>query len=571
TNYGHFKLGYWASYGFVLEGTAGQTGVTYATKDAVSRAVEVVDAQGNVVQSINAKGMEGSVKGNFDRYQVTLSSTKNLGLLPNGNYQLQVRVKTKDQGEFVVPISKENKSRSYIDDMDQLTGKTINGKEISFTNTDGQLGIKVKGEEQKDEAIYKSASWAAYGLVINGTAKKANEMYPTKDSVTKELEVMDSKGKMIQSIKASNVSNTKGTYDGYQAIISSKKVLAKLAEGTYSLKMKITPKVGQSIELPIQVPKGTSLAGITAKKVGTKTFKLQAQNNQLVLSAKGEEQKDNSKFKSASWASYGLVVNGVAEKANETYPTKDSVTKELEVMDSEGKVVTQIKATNTTYTKGTYNGYQAIISSSKVLAGLSSGMYSLKIKVTPKGGKATEMPIQVPVGTNLAGIAAKKVGTNTIQLQAKNNQLVLSAKGEEQKDESSYKSAYWASYGLVLNGTAKKANEVYPTKDSVMKELEVVDNKGKVIQSIKASNVSNTKGTYDGYQVIISSKKVLTKLAEGTYVLKIKITPKNGKATEMPIQILAGSNPTSVATKKVGANTIALQAQNKQLVLSAKK
>ncbi|EME8160728.1 hypothetical protein MT881_002616, partial [Enterococcus faecium] len=297
TNYGHFKLGYWASYGFVLEGTAGQTGVTYATKDAVSRAVEVVDAQGNVVQSINAKGMEGSVKGNFDRYQAILSSTKNLGLLPNGNYQLQVRVKTKDQGEFVVPISKENKSRSYIDDMDQLTGKFINGKEIHFNTVNNQLGLTVKDTEVQDFSFFKSAYWESFGLVINGLAGRANETYPTKDSVNKELEVVDNQNKVLYTIKTTNISYTKGTYDGYQAIISSKKVLAKLAEGTYSLKMKVTSQSDGEMELPVQtastetirktqlrVSAVTNLEKLSTKKIAGKEIALQEKGHQVTLS-----------------------------------------------------------------------------------------------------------------------------------------------------------------------------------------------------------------------------------------------------------------------------------------------
>lgn len=291
-----FKLAYWKPYGLVLEGQL-QSKRKFENKNTVKKMIEVVNASGKIVYSVDAQNTDWYEKGNFNGYQAILSFSKCFGLLENGDYCVKLHVKTDDQQDYTVPIKEDNGLRSYIKEMDKIGTKLIGSNLCQFETKNGELCFKIQNEHEQDYSFFKSAYWESYGLILNGLAGKANEVYPAKDSVNKVLEIVDSNGNIIEKIPAVNTAYSKGTFDGYQAIISSKKVLTKLKEGKYTFSIKVTTKKGEEIHLPVRIASEqtnpqilyrkihpvTDIKELPMKKIGAKQVKFTNVQNQLQM------------------------------------------------------------------------------------------------------------------------------------------------------------------------------------------------------------------------------------------------------------------------------------------------
>ncbi|MFB8539169.1 hypothetical protein [Enterococcus thailandicus] len=149
--FNYYKLGYWTSYGFILEGEANEVGKIYSRND-VLKTVELVDSSNNVIQSFVGANTNWYDASTYSGYQATLTKSK-LSTMNSGSYKVQVRVKTAGM-EFVLPVSqKQNNSRLYVGDyqeqIDQIPSDTTNNFSVSFETVSGQMQLTITKDKNQ--------------------------------------------------------------------------------------------------------------------------------------------------------------------------------------------------------------------------------------------------------------------------------------------------------------------------------------------------------------------------------------------------------------------------------------
>ncbi|GMC02821.1 hypothetical protein K4E_03340 [Enterococcus thailandicus] len=205
-----FKLGYWRDYGFVLEGSASQDNKTYTQKD-VTKKIEIVDVNNQVVQSFDAANTNWYDTANYTGYQSILTK-KQLKTIPAGSYKVQVHVTTNDN-DFTLPVQeKAISTTSYIGDyqkqISQIPMDTADQTEISFQSVSGQMQMTIA----KNESTVNKISSYKKGNNKILDAWLATDAFDFQQEHTKELVVEDNSGKEIsrKTISTWDISKTFG-------------------------------------------------------------------------------------------------------------------------------------------------------------------------------------------------------------------------------------------------------------------------------------------------------------------------------------------------------------------------
>ncbi|MGX7274391.1 Ig-like domain-containing protein [Enterococcus haemoperoxidus] len=257
--------------------------------------------------------------------------------------------------------------------------------------------------------------------------------------------------------------------------------------------------------------------------------------------------KANHIFKKGYWESYGLVLNGQVRISNTNMTSKDSVTKYLELVNAEGKVVTSIKAVNTNwYDLTQYDGYQVILSE-KVMEQVISGEYLLQVNVTV----ADNDPIIVPITTNkyelfgiqdyqddFLNIPNNNIGIRTVETFSKDGKASLRITAPDQPV-----------MGLISEGPTSKGrfvngyilNTDFDFNKKHKKNLVIEDKAGKVVKEIQNVHTWDLStwnlgisGLHmkSGFQIIIPTEYLNTSL----YQYKLNVTTEeNGKQLEVKL------------------------------------
>lgn len=153
-----YKLGYWnAKKRFVLEGQAGIEGMNFETTNEVEKFVEVVDEEGKIISKTKAVNTNWYDKKSYDGYQVELGE-KELKLLPEGNYTLQVRLVFEEE-EYTVSVSESVVKLRGINDhattISAINSYTLGSNFIEFNSMNSYLIMTVKTHKNGLNKLYE--------------------------------------------------------------------------------------------------------------------------------------------------------------------------------------------------------------------------------------------------------------------------------------------------------------------------------------------------------------------------------------------------------------------------------
>lgn len=144
--YNEYKRSYWRDYGFVLEGNAGIQDTAFPSKDSVTKVLEILDAEGQIVDTVQAVNTNWYESLNYSGYQVNIAYTK-LQALEAGNYILQIHLTSADGLDEVLPITSPLNLFGWIgefqDDMSQIASGFAGKNVLNFTETNRSLGLNV--------------------------------------------------------------------------------------------------------------------------------------------------------------------------------------------------------------------------------------------------------------------------------------------------------------------------------------------------------------------------------------------------------------------------------------------
>lgn len=194
--YNEYKRSYWRDYGFVLEGNAGIQDTAFPSKDSVTKVLEILDAKGQIVDTVQAVNTNWYESLNYSGYQVNISYTK-LQALEAGNYSLQMHLTSADGLDEVLPITSPLNlfgwTGEFQDDMSQIASGFAGKNVLNFTETNRSLGLTVT----YGDAVFNKLSQytaASGNHVIDGWIATDFDFQTTH---TKELVVEDANGNEV--------------------------------------------------------------------------------------------------------------------------------------------------------------------------------------------------------------------------------------------------------------------------------------------------------------------------------------------------------------------------------------
>ncbi|MFB8450096.1 Ig-like domain-containing protein [Enterococcus thailandicus] len=89
----HFKLGYWQSYGLILEGSIDNADYDLTNPDNVHKVISLYSSSNTEVLSVNCENTDWYNTGVYNGYQAIIT-TDELALLPTGTYKLVISMST---------------------------------------------------------------------------------------------------------------------------------------------------------------------------------------------------------------------------------------------------------------------------------------------------------------------------------------------------------------------------------------------------------------------------------------------------------------------------------------------
>ena len=135
-----FKLGYWQSYGLVLEGSIDNADFDLTNKENVTKTLNLVNDTGEVVKSFNGTNTDWYNSGVFNGYQGILESAE-LNTLEAGQYKLSISLQTTDGVDVTQDLNVGTATRTigdYHPNFNEIESNDIgNGKQVSLMNTNG--------------------------------------------------------------------------------------------------------------------------------------------------------------------------------------------------------------------------------------------------------------------------------------------------------------------------------------------------------------------------------------------------------------------------------------------------
>lgn len=139
----HFKLGYWQSYGLILEGSIDNADYDLTNSDNVHKVMSLYDAENNAVFSVNCVNTDWYNTGVYNGYQAIITKD-DLAQLPSGTYKLVISMSIGDHYDSedldVTPGSGQNPDPNYHTIFKEIGSTTLPSNTTATPINQGNVG-----------------------------------------------------------------------------------------------------------------------------------------------------------------------------------------------------------------------------------------------------------------------------------------------------------------------------------------------------------------------------------------------------------------------------------------------
>jgi len=196
-----FHRGYWEAYGLVLNGQVDVEGLDMSTTDSVAKALELVNADGEVKASVPAVNTNWYTTGQYNGYQAILTEAQ-VSKLDSDNYRLQVRVTGKDGQETVVEYYADPKAafgiQDYQDEFLSIPKNVIGIRTVEATSNNGYASLSIESPETPIMGLISEGQVEA-GRYVNGYV--LNTDFDFSKHHQKNVLIEDKSGNVVKELK----------------------------------------------------------------------------------------------------------------------------------------------------------------------------------------------------------------------------------------------------------------------------------------------------------------------------------------------------------------------------------